>query len=164
MSYTYCLQFRVLMRQYIFSRHSLVAFVFTIPSIANTVWLFIQVRLHWTQHLPIVIQFLHVVPSFLLLVQALLQDWYVTLLAWYVFLQVQYAKRFYPALPCLYPTLPYPTLHLHPKKPTLPIYLPTYSTSSYIYVYIYSHLNGSCCLSMQLRNYALSSQCNAYVG
>ena len=42
-------------------------------SVANAVWLFLQVRSLWTRHLLVLIQVLHAVPSFLLLTQSLFQ-------------------------------------------------------------------------------------------
>lgn len=52
---------------------SFLVIVLIIFSVANAVWLFLQVRGLWIQHMLILIQILHAVPSFLLLSQSLLQ-------------------------------------------------------------------------------------------
>lgn len=58
---------------HVFSCQSSLLFLLSGSSVANSVWLFMQIRLHWTQHFSISMQILHGVPSILLLVQALLQ-------------------------------------------------------------------------------------------
>lgn len=63
-------EYRIFLR---FQAKSFFVLLFSASSIANSVWLFIQVRDLWTQYLIILIQILHGIPSLLLVIQSLIQ-------------------------------------------------------------------------------------------